>query len=102
MDYKLSVSFFVEYDLYLFQSYGFIGVNCEEPSVPELYLFHLSDNAIACLSCLGFYEKMISEHQNHEVLASVIQRLCVKNIDFSKAVIRILLSAVCANTDYKH
>lgn len=71
------------------------------PPIPEIYLFHLSNNDVACLSCIGFYEKMLVENQNLEVLGTIIQRLCIKNLSFSKAVIRVLLSTIYSITDFK-
>ena len=71
------------------------------PPVPEMYLFHLSNDDVACLSCIDFYEKMLAENQNLEVLGTIIQRLCIKNLPFSKAVIRVVLSTICSITDFK-
>lgn len=35
------------------------GNNYEATAINPSYLFHLSDNAVVCLSCMSFYEKMI-------------------------------------------
>jgi hypothetical protein len=48
------------------------GVNYESPMMDTIYLHHLSDNAIMCLSSMTFYEKMIKENQNPHAMAAII------------------------------
>lgn len=52
-----------------------------------------------CLSSMNFYEKMMSEKQSPRLLGAIIQRLSIKNLPFSKAISRILLSSICSVTD---
>lgn len=48
---------------------------------------------------MNFYEKMMSEKQSPRLLGAIIQRLSIKNLPFSKAISRILLSSICSVTD---
>lgn len=68
-------------------SYGFSGKNFEVPSIPHDLLYHLNDNDVICLSFMEFYEKMLKERQNLRDLGEIIQRLCVFNLRFSRAII---------------
>jgi len=77
--------------LLLRHSYGFNGKNYEVPAVPDQLLFHLNDNDVTCLSHIEFYKKMLRERQNLQDLAVIIQRLCIMNIEFSKAIIDAIL-----------
>ena len=70
------------------------GANYEHPQVDPKYLFHLSDNAIYCLTCMAFYEKMIKENQYPENLSHIIERLCIQNLPFSEAIARVLLKII--------
>lgn len=76
-----------------------IGNNYEVPPVPAGELFHLSDNAVACLSCMAFYEKMIKENQNPYAIAAIIERLSILNLPFSHSISRVLLKVFNENTD---
>lgn len=53
------------------------------PAIPEEQLFHLSNNAVICLSSMAFYEKMIKENQNAHAISSIIERLSIQNHRFS-------------------
>lgn len=69
------------------------------PTIPEDYLFHLNDNDVTCLSFMDFYRKMFKERQNMEALGAIIQRLCILNLDFSRAITEPLLTAIGSITD---
>ena len=81
------------------QSFNFTGKNYEVPQPDPKYLFHLSDNAIFCLNCPTFYEKMIKEYQNPDVLCLLIERLSIENLPFSETIARILLKIINENTE---
>ncbi len=84
---------------YPIQSFGFVGNNFEVPALSPSDLFHLSDNAVCCLSSMPFYEKMIKENQNPFAIASIIERLSILNLPFSMAIARVLLKVFNENTD---
>ncbi len=77
------------------------GQNYEVPLINPEDLYHLSDNDILCLSHIGFYEKMLRERQNLEILGLIIQRLSIKNVLFSEAVARVMLITLNEITDAK-
>lgn len=54
----------------------------------------MSDNAIVCLSCMHFYERMIKENQNARAVAFLIERLSIHNLGFSDAIARVLLKII--------
>lgn len=72
-------------------SYGLTGRNYQVPSVPEELLYHLNNNDVICLSHIEFYSKMLKERQNLRELGQLIQRLCILNLDFSRAIIEVVL-----------
>ncbi len=67
-------------------SYGLTGKNYEASPIPGEFLFHLNNNDVACLSHMEFYRKMLRERQNWFDLAAIVHRLCIENIEFSKAI----------------
>ena len=75
------------------------GTNYEIPAMNPKYMFHLTDNAIFCLNSMAFFEKMIKENQNPDVLSLIIERLCIQNLPFSESIARVLLKIVTDNTD---
>lgn len=79
-------------------SFNMTGVNYEHPPIDPKYLFHLTDNAIYCLNCMTFYEKMIKENQFPDKLSQIIERLCIQNFPFSESIARILLKVINENT----
>jgi hypothetical protein len=81
------------------QSFGFAGNNFEVPALSASDIFHLTDNAVCCLSSMPFYEKMIKENQNPFAIASIIERLSILNLPFSLAIARVLLKVFNENTD---
>ena len=48
---------------------------------------------------MDFYRKMLKERQNMQALAGIIQRLCIRNREFSKAISEPLLMAIGCVTD---
>lgn len=98
MDFSSGISII---SFYLKHSYGLTGKNYEVPSIPEHFLFHLNDNDVLCLSYIEFYRKMLRERQNVQELSSIIQRLCIMNLEFSKAVCEVILETICSITDSK-
>lgn len=75
------------------------GINYEMPLVDPKYLYHLSDNAIICLSRMFFYEKMIKENQNPDAITFIIERLSINNLPFSDSISRVLLRIINENTE---
>lgn len=82
-------------------SFGLTGKNYEIPTISDSLLYHLSDNDVICLSHIGFYQKMLQERQNLPELSLIIQRLCILNIDFSRAIIPVVLETINSITDSK-
>lgn len=98
MDFSSGISII---NFYLRHSYGLTGKNYEQPAPPEHLLSHLNDNDVICLSHMEFYRKMLRERQNLRDLALVIQRLCIMNLEFSRAICEVILESICSITDSK-